>query len=171
MDGAPYRSVKEGAGTLLIVSTFNHERAPMLCLQRLNALKANNWTNNYIQRNHQWLQSWVLTAHNTLNGTISPWAWCSSRCTPHYTFVYRKISCSNFRWSITRNFLPQICIVLEAVLLKLRGKLASGWALVRVNFGPIQEIGPKVGGGHSFVSECSFAPYFWQWWVHTTSIK
>ena len=43
-------------------------------------------------------------------------------------------------------------IALEAVLLKLHAKLAPGWALIRVNFDPIQEIGPKVGGGHSFVS-------------------
>ena len=46
--------------------------------------------------------------------------------------------------------------MLEAVLLKLHAKLAPGWALIQVNFDPIQEIGPKVGGGHSFVSEPSF---------------
>ena len=28
-------------------------------------------------------------------------------------------------------------------------KLAPGWALIKVNFDPILEIGPKVGGGHS----------------------
>ena len=27
-------------------------------------------------------------------------------------------------------------------------KLAPGWALIPVNFDPIQEIGPKVGVGH-----------------------
>ena len=42
-----------GVGTLLTVSAFNHERAPTSCLQRLEALKANNWTQNNIQRNHQ----------------------------------------------------------------------------------------------------------------------
>ena len=43
--------------------------------------------------------------------------------------------------------------MLEAVhvLLKLHAKLAPGWALIRVNFDPIQEIAPKAGGGHSFV--------------------
>ena len=41
---------------------------------------------------------------------------------------------------------------LEAVLLKLHAKLAPGWALIRVNFDPIQEIGPKEGGGRSFTS-------------------
>ena len=30
-------------------------------------------------------------------------------------------------------------------------KLASGWALIQVNFDPIQEIGSKVQGEHSFV--------------------
>ena len=42
--------------------------------------------------------------------------------------------------------------MLEAVLLKLHVKLASGWVLIRVNFDPMQEIGQKVGGGRSFVS-------------------
>ena len=45
-----------------------------------------------------------------------------------------------------------MCIVLEAVLFKLNAKFAPGWALIRVNFDPIQEIGAKVGGGHSFVT-------------------
>ena len=36
--------------------------------------------------------------------------------------------------------------MLEAVLLKLHAKLAAGWALIRVNFDPMQENGPKVGG-------------------------
>ena len=35
-------------------------------------------------------------------------------------------------------------------------KLALGWALIRVNFDPIQEIGPKVGGGRSFEGGRSF---------------
>ena len=45
----------------------------------------------------------------------------------------------------------------EAVLLKLHTKLSPGWALTRINFDPIQEIGQKVGGGHSFVSGPFFA--------------
>ena len=47
--------------------------------------------------------------------------------------------------------------MLEAVLLKLQAKLAPGWVLIPVNFHPIQETGPKVGGGHSFVSGPFFA--------------
>ena len=34
-------------------------------------------------------------------------------------------------------------------------KLAPGWTLIKVNFDPILEIGPKVGGGHSFKGGCS----------------
>ena len=47
--------------------------------------------------------------------------------------------------------------MIEAVLLKLNAKLTPGWALIQVNFDPIQEIGPKVGGGRSFVSGPFFA--------------
>ena len=47
--------------------------------------------------------------------------------------------------------------MLKVVLLKLHVKLAPGWVLIRVNFDPIQEIGPKVGGGHSFVGGPFFA--------------
>ena len=48
-------------------------------------------------------------------------------------------------------------IALEAMLLKLHANLSPGWALIRVNLDPIQEIGPKVEGGHSFVSGAFFA--------------
>ena len=43
------------------------------------------------------------------------------------------------------------------MLLKLHVKFAPGWALIRVNFDPIQEIGPKVESGRSFVSVPFFA--------------
>ena len=43
------------------------------------------------------------------------------------------------------------------MLVKLHVKLAPGWALIQVNFDPIQEIGPKVGSGRSFVSGPFFA--------------
>ena len=55
------------------------------------------------------------------------------------------------------SYLTEIGIALEAVLLQLHAKLAPRWALIRVNFDPIQEIGPKVGGGRSFVSGPFFA--------------
>ena len=55
--------------------------------------------------------------------------------------------CINFgEVRITQCFLLQIRVALKAVLLKLHTKLAPGWALIRVNFDSIQEIGPKVGG-------------------------
>ena len=44
MGGAPYKSVNKGGGALLSNSAFNHDRMPMSCLKRLDALKANNWT-------------------------------------------------------------------------------------------------------------------------------
>ena len=70
---------KRGVGTLSTVSALNHERVPTSCLQRLEALEANNWTQNNVQRNHQWLQSQVLTAHSTLNCTMWWWAYHSSQ--------------------------------------------------------------------------------------------
>ena len=53
---------------------------------------------------------------------------------------YAKKPCSNLRWSITRSF-----------LLSTWG-CAPWWALIWVNSAPIQDIGPKVEGGRSFVS-------------------
>ena len=50
MGGAPYRSEKEGVGaSLLSVSAFNHERAPMSHLQLLSVIEANNLINNNVQ--------------------------------------------------------------------------------------------------------------------------
>ena len=53
----------------------------------------------------------------------------------------------------------------EAVLLKLHAKLAPGYALIQVNFDSIQEIGPKVGGGCSFMSGPFFARLRYITWV------
>ena len=90
------------------------------------------------------VESWW---HNTLNSTMSLWAWCSLWCALHLLCLSMwKMPCSNICWSITQSFLLQICIVLEAVVLKLHIKLAPGWALIRLNFDPIQEIGPKRRG-------------------------
>ena len=52
---------------------------------------------------------------------------------------------------ITRSFLPEIRIALEVALLKLHAKLTPGWALIQVNFDPMQENGPKVESGCYFV--------------------
>ena len=53
--------------------------------------------------------------------------------------------------------------MLKAVLLKLHAKFTPGWALIQVNFDHIQEIGPKVGDGCSFVS----GPFIARLLVHT----
>ena len=147
---------KRGVGTLSTISAFDHERAPMSCLQRLEAFEANNWMQNNVQQNHQQLRS---QRHTTTLWTI--------RCDGEHSVAHgahrisyvllRKDALYYFRWSITWHFLPGM-IVLEAVLLKLHAKLAlAGWALIQVNFDPIQEIGPKVGGGCSFMSGSFFA--------------
>ena len=51
-------------GALSTVSAFNHERAPTSCLQQIEAIEANNWTQNNAQRNHQRFRSRVLMAHD-----------------------------------------------------------------------------------------------------------
>ena len=91
-------------------------------------------------------------------------AWCDSehsvaRSAHCISYVHlRKDALYLFQWSITWSFLPEIRIALKAVVLKLHAKLAPGWALIRVNFDLdlIQEIGPKVGDGRSFVSGLFF---------------
>ena len=62
--------------------------------------------------------SQVLMAGKTLN---VPWAWCNSivERVALTVSVYTKQPCSNLRWSITQSFLPQMCITLGGVLLKL----------------------------------------------------
>ena len=56
----------------------------------------------------------------------------------------------NLWWSITQRFLLQICVALEAVLLKFHAKLAQGWALIQVKFDPVQKIGIKSKGWELF---------------------
>ena len=68
------------------------------------------------------------------------------------------------------SFLPQICIALEAVLLKLHAKPASGWTLIRVNFDFTQENGPKVSDGCSFVSGHCFTKLQYIQYITTLSI-
>ena len=106
MGRAPYKSAKEGGWALFC---FHHEKAPMSCLQQLNALEN-------VQRNHQCLQSWVLTAHNTLNNMSHVWSCVASRAWPHQL-------CSSTQsnlvitFSKIKSFLSQICMALKAVLL------------------------------------------------------
>ena len=60
------------------------------------------------------------------------------------------MSCINFGEVLHDVSYVRHAIALEAVLHKLHAKLAPGWVLIWVNFGPIQEIGQKVGGGPFF---------------------
>ena len=69
---------------------------------------------------------------------------------------------SNGLWNITQSFLPQICIALEAMLLKLHVKLAPAWALIWVNFDPTQEIRAKAGSGH-FLCIIVYCLHFTLW--------
>ena len=142
--GAPLRFFKR-LGTKLLTSLPKMgqalfqvfwERVPLSYLQWL---EANNWKNSKVQQNHQQLQSRVLTAHNTLNGTMSPWTWCNL------------LACSNLQWSITKFLTSDMHLVWGCV-----AKLTPRWVLIQVNFDPIQEIGSKIGGGCSFVSGRSF---------------
>ena len=142
-------------GALLSVSAFNHEIAPMSCLGKSQcALKANIWTKNNVKWSHWPLRSLVVTAQSPLNSTMHR---------EHGVACGARLSMHNCWWSITPSFLPQLWIALEAVHLKLHecawcnyAKLAPRWALIWVNFDPIQEIEPKVGSGHSFEGGQSF---------------
>ena len=42
--------------------------------------------------------------HNTLNGTMSLWAWCSLPFAPHYRRLSTQKSYSDFQWSIVPKF-------------------------------------------------------------------
>ena len=77
MGRAPYKSIKEGVGTLLSVAAFNHERVSMSCLQQLNALKANNRTKN----TYNGATSGFEVTHNTLNSTM--YVTVSLQCAPY----------------------------------------------------------------------------------------
>ena len=46
MDRAPYKSAEKGSGHYFECFTFNRKSVPLSCLQRLNALETNNWTNS-----------------------------------------------------------------------------------------------------------------------------
>ena len=58
-------------------------------------------------------------------------------CTTLATSVYTKLPLVKY---YAKFLIPQICIALEVVLLKLYTKLAPGWALIRVNFDTIHKV-------------------------------
>ena len=83
----------------------------MWCLQQLDVLKANNWTNNNGITSGFEVESWRHTTHWTAPSHREHLAVHTALATS----VYAKVPCSNIQWNITWSFLPQICIVLEAV--------------------------------------------------------
>ena len=95
----------------------------------------------------------VLMAHNTLNGNMSPWAWCSSLCTPYY----QRPSMQKCIIVTVSKVLHEVSYLRYAHRLRLHFSNSTWSSLIQVNFDPIQDIGPKVGSGGSFVSGCSFA--------------
>ena len=103
MGGAPFQSAKEGGGgSFLGVSIFNYESPPMSCLQWLDASEATNWT----------IWSQVLTAHNTLNSTMSGIA-----CNARHNYLHpstQSCPCNNLWW---RSFLSHMWTAFETVLL------------------------------------------------------
>ena len=80
---------------------------------------------------------WILMLHKTLNGTMSPWAWCSLWLA---TSVYAKIPYSNLR-----------CIrSIWGCALILHVKLAQGFGAHSSKVWPYT--GTKVGGGRLSMS-------------------
>ena len=70
----------------------------------------------------------------------SPWAWCSSNVSASMKHNMKFVTSDmHSAWGCASQT-PQVC----------NESLAPGWALIWVNFDPVQKIEPKVGGGHSF---------------------
>ena len=71
----------------------------------------------------------ITYSRTTSDFEMESWQHTTLWMTPHISYASTH-EC--LRWSITQSFLlPQICIALEAVLLKLHIKLAPEWALTR----------------------------------------
>ena len=93
---------KRVVGALSGVSILNYESPPMSCLQWLDASEATNWT----------IWSQVLTAHNTLNSTMSGIA-----CNARHNYLHpstQSCPCNNLWW---RSFLSHMWTAFETVLL------------------------------------------------------
>ena len=53
MGGAPYKSDKEGGGHSFDCFCVQPRKSAHVMLQQLEALKADNWTQNKVEQNHQ----------------------------------------------------------------------------------------------------------------------
>ena len=144
MDGAPYKFDKEGGGAghsfAFIITTKERPchvySDSMPSKQIIGQTIMYNGNTSCFEVESWWRTTlWTAPCHREHG-------WCSSQCAPSTALamsIYAnfKMPCSNFQWSITQCFLPQICIAFEAVLFKLHVKLAPGWALIWVKFDPV----------------------------------
>ena len=106
---------KRAVDVLSSISAFNHKRVSMSRLQRLNALKANNWTNNSIQQSCQQLQSQVgallrvaffhETMIHIMSRLVLVWKVCKQSCYFCWKYVHGWRSWIHF-WVIV---LPTHC--------------------------------------------------------------
>ena len=90
-----------------------HKRAPMSCLQQLNALEVINWTNNDVQWSHQWLQS----QHTTLETGLSPWARGAQRISyvrRYCVVTFKEVSCLRYAWRLWSCFSNSMSALREA---------------------------------------------------------
>ena len=129
MGKTPYKSPKQRVSTLLRHLTT--KGAPS------DALEANNWTNNSIQRNHHGLWSQVLTAHNILNTTMSQWCTCSSQWDRiSYIHLCKHASHMHSGWGCASQTPRKPCSRVDAHSRKLWSYVENwakgrGWALFR----------------------------------------
>ena len=128
------------------MSTFWHESMHMFIL---GIVPTQNYNNPTFAKNFIFHIFRVLNIHSfTLRALFCPYTLLLIRrylpvceITLHYhcfvlifpwrqlllaTSVYTWIACSNLQWSITWTFLPQICTILEVVLVQLHAMLTPG---------------------------------------------
>ena len=136
-------SPREG-WVLLGVSTFSLKRVPMSCLSHLMDLK--QIINVYILEvpAFEVMSQW----HTTLRMAVC-----------HHVHDATSLNLLITPMKYKTNFSPQISKVLETEIHKLYKctlanslvMLTPGWVFIWVIFDPKQKIGPKVGGGRSFL--------------------
>ena len=117
--------------------------------------------NNNVQQNHQWLcfESWWHTAlhHLVLPSGLALWDYehgvaCSVH---HISYVCLRKNCLRVTFGEVFHEVSMSDMhsrLRHSMFLKLHTKVAPGWKLIWVNFDPMEEIGPKVGGGCTFMS-------------------
>ena len=123
-----------GVGVLSSIPAFNHERVPMSHLQSSKQIIGQAITHNGATSSFEVCTQHSKPHHVTMTMQCSPMCVATlSTCTTQNCLII------NLRWSTRWSFLPQMCTSLEA----------------------IQEIGPKVRSGHSFV---------WLWYIYMSGL-